>query len=109
MILVIIHTTGMNHLKAYNRFSLNLYCDELLIRATNVTVRSVHHVSTAAVLHSSVTFNKTRQNLPFTNKVHEAAMIKFAYNTNFLLKPEVGIYPEIFPPHYCIRSLCAPP
>jgi hypothetical protein len=95
------------NMKTYNRFRLNLYCNELLIRATNVTVISVDHVSAVAAL--SVIFDKTRQNLPFAKEVREAAMIKFTYSTNIILKLEVGIYPEISPPHYCIRSLCAPP
>jgi hypothetical protein len=56
-------------------------------------------VFTVAVLHLSVIFNKTRQNLPFTNKLREATMIKVTNYTNLLLELEVGIYPEIFPPH----------
>ena len=96
-------------MKAYNRFRLKLNCDERLIRATNVTVISVDHLSAAAVLHLSVIFYKTRQNLPFTNKVREAAIIKVVYKTTILLKLKVGIYPEIFPPHYCTHSLFAPP
>ena len=96
-------------MKTYNRFRLNIYCDELLIRATNVTVISVDHVSAVAVLRLSVIFDKTRQNLPFTNEVREAAMIKVICNTDILLNLEVDIYPEIFPPHYCICSSCAPP
>jgi len=63
-------------MQTYNRFYRNIYCDELLIRATDVTVISVDHVSAIAVLHLSVIFDKTRQNLPFTNKVREAAMNK---------------------------------
>ena len=67
------------NMKAYKRLRVNLYCEEHLIRATNVTDVSAGHLSAVAVLHLRVTFDKTRQNLPSTNNVSEAAKIKVTH------------------------------